>query len=318
MKAAIGCAVGCGALAVVAVLAAAAGAWWFVRPGEQRRTAAVASASANGAFHVGDLGADEGMVALLDRLILETQRQQQGDLPPWLASMQRASAAGSSPSTGFRLLLPREATVSLEPSADGGTEAVVVAFNPRGMTRLLALALKGEGVDGTFVFASEEAALRDAVDRLEAGVAATTAGAPADLGRPVRPWDVTGAVSNADGGVDRLLWDAGEAPPGMRRASFGVDLATGDQVAGRVVADCDSPAAAEGVLRALHAKLAEEARDLAARDLELRAAFRTEEARAILDWEVHGLDAAVTRWVEDNMNPAGAPADVEPPPEAVY
>jgi hypothetical protein len=327
MKAAMGCAVGCGALVVVSLLAAGAGAWWFVRPDEQHPTAAVMSPDAGGAFHVGDLGADAGTIALLDRVVSETQRQRHQGLPPWMAEMQRFGSRTSSPSAGFRLLLPREATVSLETSREGRDGAVIVAFNPRGMTRLLRLMMSGSSatghyrghgvgrlgdgawaslVDGTIVFATEESALRAGIDRLaEGGVA--PAGPAVDLGSPSRSWDVTGTVANGDGGAERLLWDDREAPAGILHAAFGVDLATGDLLAGRVVAACESPAAAERTLEALRARLVEKARELAARGLELRAALRTEETRAILDWEVHGIDAAITRWVHDHAHSATPP-----------
>jgi hypothetical protein len=333
MKAAVGCAIGCGVLALVGLVAAGVGGWWLVAPGEQRPTAAVISPAAAGAFHVGDLGADPGTTALLDRFILESQRQQQQGMPPWLAEMQRASARTSSPSSGFRMLLPREATIAVE-QLPGGDAAPVVALNARGLTRLFDILLRqgeqaagshrdhalarlgaeawGAMVGGTFVFATEEAALRAGIDRLLDGEAAPAA-ARVELPGSPRDWDVTGVMANDDGTVDRFLWEDGGAPEGLRRASFGVDLATGDMLAGRLVADCESAAAADETLRALHDKLAEEAPELAARSLELRAAFRAEESRAIVDWEVHGLAEAVARWVADVATPAALP---EPDTEA--
>ena len=322
-KLVVGCAVGCGLLAVVVVVAAGAGLWWFVAPGEQQRTAAVVSPASTGAFHVGDLGADPGVTALFDRMILDAQRQQNDGMPPWMAELQRASAAGSSPSTGFRMLLPREATISLEATAATADPAVVLALNPRGLTRLFGMMLAGnvagshgghdlarlddDGwaalVGGTFLFATEEEALRAAIDRVVTH-GAVTAAPPVDLATPARTWDLTGVVDNGGGEVERLLWDVGGAPAGIRRASFGLDLETADRVAGRLVADCGSPEEAAVVLRALHARLIEAAGDLGADGLELLAGVRTDGSRAVVDWEVHGLAAATTTWIERNAMPA--------------
>jgi hypothetical protein len=331
MKLAVGCAVGCGVVIVVALLAGGLGGWGLVAPGEQRRTAAVTSPASSGSFQVGDLGGDPGVIAVFDRLILESQRQQQQDMPPWLAGLQRAGAGGASPSTGIRMMLPREATVSFEPSATGGDPEVVVAVNARGLTRLLDMMLTdgvvgshrgheiaridddgwGAFAGGTFLFATEEAALRAAIDRLEdQGTVAATPARSADLGSPHRGWDVTGFVSNDDGAVEGLLWEDGGAPPGILETSFGVDLETGDRAAGRVVADCESEAAA---MRALHDRMLGEARDLDARGLELLAGVRTEGKRAFLDWQVDGIAGAVAAWVASNgaAGPMADPYDAE-------
>ncbi|HET9767853.1 MAG TPA: hypothetical protein VFS60_13440, partial [Thermoanaerobaculia bacterium] len=83
-KTAIGCAIGCGGLIVLAFVAGGIGSWWMMRPGQQRTTAAVVSPEATGAFAVVDLGADPGVTALLDRVIRESQRQQQRGAPEWV------------------------------------------------------------------------------------------------------------------------------------------------------------------------------------------------------------------------------------------
>lgn len=331
----VGCAVGCAIVAVIAVVAAGAGLWWFVAPAEQQRTAAVVSPASAGSFHVGDLGADPGVTALFDRVLFEAQRQQQTGMPPWMAELQRAGAAGSSPSTGFRMLLPREATISLETTAAAAEPAIVLALNPRGLTRLIGMMLAGsvasthaghqlarlddDGwaalVGGTFLFATEEEALRTAVDRVLAH-GAVTAAPPVDLATPARTWDLTGVVDNADGEVERLLWDPGAAPAGIRRASFGLDLETADRLSGRLVADCGSPAEAAAVLRALHARLIDHARDIHADGLELLAGVRTDGSRAVVDWEVHGLAAAATAWIRDSGGPLEPAFD--PVPEEAF
>src|SRR4051794_26559296 len=82
-KSLLGCAIGCGGLVILMGIAGAIGAWWMVRAGKQHQTAAVVSTETTGSFTVGDLGADPGVSAVLDRFVRELQRQQQHDMPPW-------------------------------------------------------------------------------------------------------------------------------------------------------------------------------------------------------------------------------------------
>ncbi len=323
-KTLLGCAIGCGGLLVLAVIGGAVASWWLVRPGAQHPTAAVVSPAASGSFNVGDLGADRGVTALLDRFVRESQRQQQADMPPWIRQLQQLGAAQSSPSVGFRMLLPRQATVSLEPSTEGSNDpAVVAAINPRGLTRLLPTVLAvshqvdgayrgkeilrlgdhawGALIDGTLVVASEEEALHGGIDRMLDGGAAPPP-QPADLGLPSQPWDVTGTVDETDRELARALWgDAEEAPAGVRRAMLGVDVATSDTTNGRVVVDCDSPAAASAAALALDRRAAERAERLARHGLALRATSHVDGKRAVLDWNITGVDAALALWVADSQ-----------------
>src|SRR5581483_1113755 len=273
------------------------GGWWVVRAGRQHPTAAVLAPADAGSFRVGDLGNDPGVAALFDAFARASQRQQQGDLPPWMRSLQQMGAnSGGSPTAGLRMLLPTEAAVSVERGA-GGEPAIVAAVNPRGMSFLLRTLLEkparstetyhGEqvlqlddhawaaAVDGTFLFANDAQALRGGIDRLRAG-SAVTAPPVVDLGAPTRAWDLTGTLVGDDGDLARLLWD--DAPPdarsGVERARVGVDVATADLVVGRVVVDCASPEAAAAAARALDERARERAQSLAADGLDLRAAVR--------------------------------------------
>jgi hypothetical protein len=318
-KSLIGCAIGCGALALIAVVSGAIGAWWLVRPGDQHPTEAVISADARGSFRVADLGADPGVSALLDRFVREAQRQQQKDMPPWMRQMQQMGSAASSPSAGFRMLLPRQATVSLEPSTEGRDDpAVLAAVNPRGMTQLFHMMIARTNtvtgrhrghelirlgndawatvVGGTWLFSSEEGVLRQGIDRLLDGGPAAPA-TPANLGLPSRPWDVTGVVEERDAELAHALWGDEPAPDGVRRALLGVDVATSDATSGRVVVECDSAQSAETVALALDRRAAERASELAGDGLALRASSRVDGARAVLDWELSGIDAALAVWM---------------------
>ena len=335
-KTAIGCAIGCGGLIVLLLIGGGIGTWWMVKPGEQRATAVVVSPQSSGAFTVADLAADPGVTALLDRAMRETQRQQQRDLPPWMRQMQQMGAAGGgSPSTGLRMFLPRQATISLEPSTEGRDEpAVVAALNPRGMTNLLHFVLSrgntvvGEhrGRDllrlgdrtwvsvlgGTVLFANEEGALRRGIDRVVDG-AKGAAPPPPDLGLPARPWDLTGTVEGNEGELQTTLWGDEPPPAGVRRALLGVDVATSDATHGRVVVDCDSPEAASEAALALDRRAAERAERLAEKGLALRATSRVDGSRAVLDWDVQGVNDAIAAWVAKTHEYRYEPPPVEEP-----
>lgn len=321
----LGCAIGCGALVVLALIGGGISAWWYVRPGRQHSTEAVVSPNATGSFTVADVGADPGVTALLDRFVLEAQRQQQRDMPPWLRQLQQMGQAGNSPSVGFRMLLPRKATVSLEPSTEGRDEpAVVAAVNPRGLTKLIQTVLSSSNesagsyrrhevlrlgergwaslVDGTFLVASEEQALHAGIDRMLDGGAGPPP-TPTDLGLPSRPWDVAGVVDDQNDELSRLLWGDGSTPVGVRQARIGVDVASSDSTVGRVVVDCDSPEAAAAAALALDQRAAERASHLAEQGLALRATSRVDGERAVLDWDLSGVDAAIAVWMAKSQAP---------------
>lgn len=341
-KWAIGCAIGCGALIALVVIAAGVGSWWMVRPGKQHATTAVVSPQASGSFAVGDLGGDPGVTALLDNFMRETQRQQNRNAPDWVRQMQQMSAASGSPSTGLRMFLPRQATVSLEPSTEGRDgPAVVAAINPRGFTRMLHFILArgdtlvgehrdydvlklssnawGSLVGGTLLVSNEEQALHRGIDRFLDGAAAA-APPPVNLGLPERPWDLTGSIDQRDEGFARFLWGDEEEPPiGVQRAALGVDVATSDRTTGRVALDCESAEAAAAALVALDRRVAERAQRLAEKGMQLRAASRAEGSRAVVDWEVTGVDTAVATWVASEHDSSGAydaPSDVDEPSDS--
>jgi hypothetical protein len=324
MKVTLGCAIGCGAFTLLAVVGGGIAAWWWVTPGKQRTTLAIASREATGAFQVGDLGADPGVTALLDHVLLETQRQQQQGMPPWMRQLQRAN--GGSPSTGLRMLLPRQATFTLEQPGAAGEAPWIVAFNPRGLTRLFHTFLPDEAVtgthrgyelvsfatdshaalvDGTILVSSDEAALRAGIDRLLDGEAVPPP-PPPDLGTPVRGWDLAGTVDNRQGTLSALLFDGRTEVPGVERALVGLDVASRDLAAGRVVVECSDRDAVALAVEALHRRAGERAAALAGQQLELRSAVRTEGNRAVLDWEVHGLAAAASRWLALNVESDGS------------
>lgn len=334
-KTAIGCAIGCGGLIVLSLIGGGIGAWWMVRPGKQQATVAVVSPQSTGAFNVGDLAADPGVTAVADRFMREAQRQQQRDMPPWIRQMQQMGAAGAgSPSAGLRMFLPRQATISLEPSTEGRDEpAVVAALNPRGMTNLLHFVLargntlqgQHRGHDllrlsdnawasllgGTLLVSNEEEALRHGIDRVLDGTPGS-APPPADLGLPPHQWDLTGTVEGNETELATTLWGDEPPPPGVRRALLGIDVATSDTTNGRVIVDCESPEAASEAALALDRRAAERAEHLAEKGLALRAKSRVDGSRAVLDWDVSGINNALAVWMEKTQN-----YHYEPPPEPI-
>jgi len=236
----------------------------------------------------------------------------------WIRQMQQMGAAGS-PSAGLRMFLPRQATVSLEPSTEGRDEpAVVAALNPRGMTNLLHFVLArgntlvgqhrghdvlrlsdhawGSLLGGTLLVSNEEEALHHGIDRVLDG-AASAAPPPPDLGQPAHQWDLTGTVDESDRELATVLWGDEPAPPGVRRALLGIDVATSDTTNGRVIVDCQSPEAASEAALALDRRAAERAERLAEKGLALRATSRVDGSRAVLDWDVSGVNNALVAWM---------------------
>ncbi|HVS15587.1 MAG TPA: hypothetical protein VMV46_16805 [Thermoanaerobaculia bacterium] len=331
----LGCALGCGALALIACLIGALFAWWLVRPGKQYPTAAVVPPDVAGAFHVGDLGADPGVVALLDHLLREMRRQD-GSRPDWYRDLEPMRWAGGSPSAGLRLLLPREATLSLDAVA-GEEPALVAALNPRGLVRVLRMIVRAsadesrirrhrghqivpfeEGggmalVDGTVLLTDREQSLESAIDRLLDGGsdrAIATDAAPAG-----GPWDLSGAVSDRGAVGDLLAGAGGDVRPfaGAHRAALGFDVVSHQTLRGAVVVDCDARDAAVRVAQGLRERMADRASALAAAGGELRGAVRAMGSRVEVEWQAQGIDHALVEWLRlrqedaDETGPAGDP-----------
>ena len=70
-----------------------------------------------------------------------------------------------------------------------------------------------------------------------------------------------------------------------------------------VVVDCDSPEAASAAALALDRRAAERASELAKEGLALRASSHVDGTRAVLDWDLTGMDAAMTIWMAKNSHP---------------
>lgn len=241
LKALLGCAIGCGALALLAVLAAGAGFWWLVSPGEQVATEGIAGGESLAVVHFAGLNDDPGVRELLTGAWWEMQRaadrrraEESPEALRWLEEMGRAQ---SNPS-GLAMWIPRELTVAVERGADGAP-AYLVAVNLASFPRLIrtlvrqvARSAEGEvarerhrgyeievlGPGGalsfagsTLLFASEPELMRRALDRLEDGPEPGSMTALAAAGTGDDRWDVRGALLDLDGGLGDLL--AGLLPP---------------------------------------------------------------------------------------------------------
>lgn len=203
-KVLIGCAIGCGAAIVIAVVAVALGTVWIFAPGEQIATARIAGEDSLGVIRLDELAGDPGTQALLTRVLTRfdeiNRERQREDLPPslrWLSDLQDQQ---SNQAQGLNLLIPKEMTLTLESAAaesagDGEDVDLVVAANPRTMVRLfkgmfgligrleegerrIAHRYRGHAVyeleddaviafvRSTFLFATSAGALERAIDRV--------------------------------------------------------------------------------------------------------------------------------------------------------
>ena len=112
-------------------------------------------------------------------------------------------------------------------------------------------------------------------------------------------------MSNRDHGVEKLLWSEEAAPAGIVRARLGVDVVGSDLVVGRVLVDCDSPEAASTAAEALQRRAGERAQALAAKGFDLRTAARSDGSTAAFEWELHGVERAMSAWIANTQQPPG-------------
>lgn len=277
LKVLLGCAIGCGVVAVLGFLAIGGGFWWLVSPGEQVETGRVVGGESVGVIHVTGLDDDPGTRALLTRAVVEMQRasdrQRATEMPEqlrWIQEMGRAQSGGAS---GLEMWIPREVTVAIEPGEDG-EPAFVVALNLsmfprliRTMVRQIARTADAGGplreshrgyemevfpeggalafADSTLLFASRAEALRRALDRLEDGAEPGPMAALLEAAGSDR-WDVHGALLDHDGSLGDSL---AEMLPRPARPATAAEPAPGaleapERAAGATVGVVESPPAA--------------------------------------------------------------------------
>jgi hypothetical protein len=258
----IGCAIAGGLLIVAGLAAFLFGMYWLTSAGRQYPTAAVASPETQGVVRVGDLASDAGarsLVTAFFRRVQEASQSEKPQLPAWIRNLQAQQAR-----EGVGQWLPREATVSMEPGADGWVR-IVMAANMRGFVQPIRLgvtqALKKDKetrithhgghevlsfgghssvtfMDGTLVFAYHAGAMTQAIDRLSASAAAT----PAPDRGLAGTWDVSGwlrqeptmitlnwlaQVEEEDGPPERSPLPT--PPAGLTALRFGLDVQSAEQ-----------------------------------------------------------------------------------------
>jgi hypothetical protein len=233
-----GCAIGCGALVVIAGIVIAFVAWWALTPGQQHRTVGVID---HGSALVAGFAAPEGSEQLNDLLSQTVRKAQEidrrrSDLPEqlaWLEELQQlqdARVAGD-----VANLIPRDATVAIAPGPSG--DEMVAAANFRRFVRpirsmVMGLAGQTTGpdgpvirsvdghdmmtvddgfslsfVDGTLVMGSSSGAVERAVRSLSAAGqrrAPTSARVAAAVDELQPEWPLFAVADNTDGALRRL------------------------------------------------------------------------------------------------------------------
>ncbi len=173
----------------------------------------------------------------------------------------------------------------------------------------------------TVLFASSRRALERAIDRVEASEAAS--GDPAakvgvSARIPEGDWDIEGALSNEAGLVTSLLDDLKSSDDPEDRAamdalgddlgdsliagagedlrlSFGFDVASADEVTGRVVLECDDRQTAERWRSLLEQRYQERRDEAANRGLEIDLELHTVGDRVVSEWRLLGVETLIAR-----------------------
>lgn len=356
----IGCLVLAGLAVLVVIILFAAGSYWFLSPGKQQAVEKAVSPASQGVVHIVEPDQDPGIRVLVTRFVYAAQRAGQArdrkELPPslrWVEGFQRQQAAQSSANAGAMLSwwLPREAVVSFEPiPGEGGTQTLFVA-NFRRMVRPVRMLLEAVARDdrkvkrrahggeellvfpsgatvsfagGTLLWASDPRVVEAALDRL-AGPAREPPAGPILPPDPEGKWDAAGTAT-APAAIGKVLaavsLDRGEEDP-LRRAkalTFGLDVATADEIAAELTFSFASAAAAEAAEEELRGRLEVLGIRNAARHLTFTYEAERSGEGLVATLRAGGIEEALERWVaglEESgaAPPSAAPEDGEVPPE---
>ncbi len=162
-------------------------------------------------------------------------------------------------------------------------------------------------VRSTLMFASSRRALERAIDRIardpiETGdTAATDAGtSPASTSIPRGEWDVEGALGNRQGLVDGLLAELlasgdasqpGDPPPSGEdlQLGFGLDVVSGDEIAGQAQLECGDRRAAEQWLDSIEQRFQALRAEASERGLELELEARVDGDRVLAELQLTGV-----------------------------
>ena len=207
LKMLVGCGVGCGVVVLLAAAGFFAAGWWAVAPGAQVDTGRIAGGESLGVVRSGRLADDPGVRELIENAVVAVQRasneRNREVMPEPLRWMQGLGQARGG-SAGLGLWIPREITVTVERGDRPGHPGVVCALNLSAFPRLVRFVIelakkpgtggeapihyRGRRIDllneacvssagGTLLFATDLAAMKRALDRLDGRPRARTAGA---------------------------------------------------------------------------------------------------------------------------------------------
>lgn len=336
-KVLIGCALGCGLVIILGVLGAILGISWLLSAGEQVATAEIVGTDSIGFVHLDQTVRDPGVSAMLRNFWLEAQRaenqRQKEELPESLGWLQDLSAAQQGGVAPLEIFLPREMTVALEPGPHDGEPEIVVALNLRALPRLgrvffatLSDRMSPEDdsepdsyrghpvhplgddsgtvafVGSTILFASETAAVRRAIDRIEDGTSRPPTLAATEL--PESHRDLWGSFRNADGLLESWLAarleEGGVAAPSLvgevQTVTFGIDIVSSDEIEAQMAFLCAGEAAAKRWQAPLGSALLSEVRGELFEDAALSVSTNVDGRRLLTSVSISGLDLALQRW----------------------
>jgi hypothetical protein len=320
--------VGCGMAFGLGLLASLGGGvyamWWAFSPGRQAPTSVVVGPRSVGYVRLERAATDPGVRALFRKVITETERAQdaRAPVPPPLDVLRGVGRAYRQ----FDVMLPREATVSLEPVPGRAQPQAVGAANfvrfvrPVAFGMVRAASANGRVVPhrgyevisarggfgfcfagGTFLFAQQSGSLPAVIDDIESGRAVPALPPPVE-----GDWDVHGTLRDPLAARAFAAWllprdeDPSRLEPafaGLESVRFGWDVETADSMDATVALDYADARAASEARDALDAALAARQAEATAEGVELTTAALTRERSVVLVGAATGLERALERWI---------------------
>jgi hypothetical protein len=321
-KVLVGCAMLFGLFLLASLGGGVYGTWWMFGPGRQSPTAVVVGPRSAGYVRLERAVTDPGIRALFHKVIRETEKAQdaRAPVPPPLEYVRSLGRAYRQ----FDVLLPREATVSLEPVEGREQPQTVGAANFGRFVRPMAFAMeraasanarvvehRGHEVisarggfgfcfaGGTFLFA-QRSSLRGVIDDIESGRPVAALPPPLE-----GDWDVHGALRDPLAARAFLAWLLGPADvsslepvlAGLDGVRFGGDVETADRVDASLALDYADSMAAFEARSALDAALAARQAQATAEGLEMTTAALTRERSIVVVADARGVEQALARWI---------------------
>jgi hypothetical protein len=330
-----GCAIVFGVFLLVGLACGLYGVYWFFSPGRQMPTSLAVGPASVGVVRLERGDTDAGIQALAEEAMDAVQRAQiasgEGTVPPFLQRIREWQLSQRGGSLG--MWVPREATLSLEPAAEGGEVRAVAAINFHGMVRPIGTfvqhLLKSEKTtrvvrhgDQEVLVASDQAALCLADGTLLFGSKPEALLAVLDRWRPAAPegpslplavrdlagrFDVYGSLQRPE--EARAFLDffsparhasSDEDRPwidALERARFGLDVRSADEVEAMAELVYESPAAAAKAREGLVALVSGFQQGAGSNGLTLKGGpGPAEGAQVKVELELSGLREGLRRW----------------------